>query len=195
MIDDRGVNEKHDMPPASWIDDVVAFWFGQLRPKDWWRASPALDALVLERFGGLLAEFTRAPPSAATLDAVGHVAAAIVFDQFSRHIFRGAGQAFATDPFALLLAVDAIDRGLDAALPQVQRHFLYMPLMHSEDLAMQSLSIEMFGRLDDPRALRSARAHRDTLARFGRFPYRNASLGRESTPEETAFLAGRQAAD
>ncbi len=173
----------------TWVDEVIGFWFDTLRPVDWWSASPAIDGLCRERFGPLLDTLSADPPVPSTLDARGHLAAVLVFDQFPRHLFRGSARACATDALAVALTVDAIDRGLDTSLRQPERQFLYMPLMHAEDGALQQRSLAMFGRLDDPRSLRSARAHHDTYTRFGRFPYRNDALDRPSTAEECAFLA------
>ena len=172
-----------------WIDDVLKFWFVDLVPKDWWNGSPELDARIEERYWPLLDALTRSPPDAAMLDARGHAAAVIVFDQFSRQIFRGRAEAFATDGEARRLTIDAIDRGLDIELSPAERQFLYMPLMHAEDADLQRRSVERFGLIGEPHGLRSALAHRATFLRFGRFPYRNEALGRPSTPEERAFLA------
>ncbi len=172
-------------------DAVIAFWFDDLRPADWWRATPAIDARVHDRFAALHAALARTPPEAASLDARGHLAAIVVFDQFSRHLFRGTAAAFATDGLAVALADDAIARGLDVVLPPVQRHFVWMPLMHAEDRDLQRRSVALFATLDDPRALRTAERHRATIERFGRFPARNAALGRTSTADEAAYLATR----
>lgn len=177
----------------AWADAVLAFWFGELSPKDWWSASPALDARIAERFGARYRSLRDVPPQLAPLDARAHVALVIVYDQFARQLHRGSAHAFGTDPLALAVACDAIDRGLDAALERSERHFLYMPFMHSEDAAMQLRSIALFTALasagpDQAQALRSAEDHRATIERFGRFPYRNAALGRHSTDEERAFL-------
>ena len=174
---------------AGWVDEVLQFWFVALRPKDWWSGTPEVDAIVRHRFDVLLESLGRDPPDAVSLDARGHVAAILVFDQFPRHIHRGSALAFATDPLALALTLDAIDRKLDDALSRNERHFLYLPLMHAEDADVQARSLTMFERLADRGALRSAIAHRKTFARFGRFPYRNAALGRISTAEEKEFLA------
>ncbi len=115
-----------------------------------------------------------------------------MFDQLSRHLSRGTADAFRFDPLALGYALDAVDRGLDRALPERERHFVYMPFMHGEDAAMQRRSLDLFATLSDPDARRSAREHFDTIARFGRFPGRNAALGRASTEAERAFLAARR---
>jgi uncharacterized protein (DUF924 family) len=171
-----------------WIDDVLRFWFDELAPRDWWSGAAAVDDAIRTRFSGLREILVRDPPAADDLDARGHLAAVIVYDQFSRNLFRGAAEAFAADAFALSMTLDAIARALDREVHGAHLQFLYMPLMHSESPAMQARSIEQFALLPDPRAARSARQHADTIARFGRFPYRNAALGRESTDEERAFL-------
>ena len=171
-----------------WIDRVLRFWFETLRPKDWWSAAPEIDARIREQFAPLLATLTEDPPDVATLDARGHVAAVIVLDQFSRQLHRGSALAFANDAAARAIANDAVARGLDAGLTQQERQFLYMPLMHSESMDDQLRSIALFTALGEAGGLRSAEDHRRTIDRFGRFPYRNAVLGRESTDEERAFL-------
>lgn len=172
-----------------WIDDVLRFWFDELKPKDWWAGTPAVDTRVRERFALLLDSLIEKPPAPAALDARGHVAGVIVFDQFSRQLHRGGPLAFANDAIARSLTRDAVDRGLDAALAPPQRQFLYMPLMHSESVDDQLRSIALFTTLGVDGGLRSAEDHRRTIDRFGRFPYRNAALGRPSTDEERRFLA------
>jgi uncharacterized protein (DUF924 family) len=172
-----------------WIDDVIAFWFDELRPKDWWSAAPDVDETIRERFGTVREVLMRDQPELATLDGRGHLATVIVFDQFPRNLFRDSAEAFATDPLALAATIDALDRRLDIELDEPQRQFLYMPLLHSEDPERQQRSLLQFATLSDRRAFKSAKDHHDTIARFGRFPYRNAALGRASTEAELAFLA------
>jgi uncharacterized protein (DUF924 family) len=116
------------------------------------------------------------------------VAAAIVFDQFPRNMFRGAAQAYATDALARAVARAALSAGLDRGLPDPERQFLYMPLQHSEDPADQQRSVALFSGLAIPGARRDAEAHRAVIDRFGRFPHRNAALGRASTPAEIEHL-------
>ncbi len=174
-----------------WSDAVLRFWFDELRPADWWSAAAAVDDAVRSRFADLHRTLAPCPPDSTTLDAGGHLAVVIVLDQFSRHLHRGSARAFACDAAALASTIDALDRGLDAQLPSARRHFLYMPLMHSEDPRMQQRSVELFATLDDPRAVRSANEHRDIILRFGRFPSRNAVLGRPSTDDERAYLVER----
>jgi uncharacterized protein (DUF924 family) len=171
-----------------WVESVNHFWFQEIDPNDWFSGSAAIDALIAARFGALRAELKRNPPRAETLTSEGHLAAVIVFDQFSRNIFRGSPEAYATDDLALALASHAIDAKLDAPLGVRQRHFLYMPFMHSEDRAMQARSIELFTALGDEDTLQYARHHKEIVDRFGRFPHRNEILGRASTPDELEFL-------
>jgi len=172
-----------------WADEVLRFWFETLRPKDWWSAAPGIDAEVRARFASLLATLSKQLPEVATLDARAHVAAVVVLDQFSRHLHRDSALAFANDAAARAITNDALARGLDAGLTRQERHFLYMPLMHSESMDDQLRSVALFTALGDAGGLRSAEAHRRTIDRFGRFPYRNAVLGRVSTDAERVFLA------
>lgn len=182
-------------------EDVLAFWFG--RPADtdygqpraaWFRKDPAFDAAIRGRFlptveaalvGGL-ADWATTP--------AGALALLLVLDQFPRNLFRGEARAFAGDPQALALATTVVDRGWDAGLLPVQRAFVYLPFEHSEVLADQDRSVALFAALAaaHPAAagyLDYAHRHRDVIVRFGRFPHRNAALGRPSTPGETAYLA------
>jgi uncharacterized protein (DUF924 family) len=170
-----------------WPDDVLKFWFEDLRPDDWFDKNPELDVRIRGRFealhaqvlGGLI-DIPETPK--------GHLAAIIVLDQFSRNLFRGSPAAFAADPKALALSKRAIERGFDSRLDKAERQFLYMPFMHSEDPLVQGRCVELFESLNDPVLVGFATAHRDIVERFGRFPHRNAALGRVSTPEEIEFM-------
>ncbi|HXS06780.1 MAG TPA: DUF924 family protein [Rhizomicrobium sp.] len=174
--------------PAVWIPQVLHFWFEQLSPEDWFAGKPELDDIIWDRFGDLRQDLKANPPDPADLDGRGHVAAVIVFDQFSRNMFRRSPEAFATDALALALAEDAIARNLDLALHPREQHMLYMPFMHAEDRGLQEKSVALFARLGVPGLLPFAEQHRAVIDRFGRFPHRNKALKRESTPEEIAFL-------
>lgn len=174
-----------------WIDDVLHFWFEELTPEDWFVAKSEIDDRIWDRFGDLRQDMKANPPDPASLDGLGHVAAVIVFDQFSRNMFRKSPEAFATDGVALALAQDALDRNLDLALHPRQQHFLYMPFMHAEDKAMQEISIELFSKIGVPGLLPFAQQHKAVIDRFGRFPHRNMALKRPSTPEEIEFLAAK----
>lgn len=173
---------------AIWIPQVLNFWFEQLEPAAWFSGAPELDDIIWDRFGDLRQELKASPPDPADLDAAGHVAAVIVFDQFSRNMFRRSAEAFAADPLALALAEDAIARNLDLALHPREQQFLYMPFMHAEDPALQARCVELFSKLGIPGVVEFAEQHKAVIDRFGRFPHRNKALKRESTPEEIAFL-------
>jgi uncharacterized protein (DUF924 family) len=176
-------------PVMSWIEAVNQFWFDDLGPDGWFGGGPRVDAIIRERFGGLRDELKKFPPSGDLLDSNGLVAAVIVFDQFSRNLFRNSSEAYATDPVALGLACHAVDGGLDAPLGLHQRQFLYMPFMHSEDRQMQARSVALFSQLGVAELLGYAQHHQKIVERFGRFPHRNAILGRESTAAERESLS------
>lgn len=173
---------------AGWQDEVLAFWFGELAPQDWFSVSPDTDAAIGQRFTGLHHALAAGLDAEAVDDARTALAAIIVLDQFPRNIHRGSMQAFATDDLALRIARRAVDRRLDDALEPQEKQFLYMPFMHSEVVADQERGVDLFRTLGNEDALKYAIEHRDIIARFGRFPHRNRALGRQSTPEEMAFL-------
>jgi uncharacterized protein (DUF924 family) len=154
----------------------------------WFAKSDALDAACRARFAGLRDDViaTEARAWRDTLDPL--LAAIILVDQFGRNLHRGSARAFVADPLALELALLGLDRGWDAAMPPDQRQFLLMPLMHSEDLSIQNRALVEFTRLGDANALDFARRHHEQIARFGRFPGRNAALGRRTTPAEQDAL-------
>jgi len=176
-----------------WADAVNRFWFDALKPEDWFAVRPALDEEILHRFGPIREDLKRHPPDPATLDIAGLLGTVIVLDQFSRNIFRGSAEAFATDGLALKLAEFCVGTGLDETIEPRRRVFLYMPFMHSENPAMQARSVELFIALGIADQLEYARHHKGVIDRFGRFPVRNAVLGRVSTAEELAFLESEQA--
>jgi uncharacterized protein (DUF924 family) len=169
-----------------WSREVLDFWFG-LRPEQWWKADPALDQEIKERFEELWQEQRDRHPSEFLGSPEEAAAAVILFDQFPRNMYRGHADQFSTDPLALAIAKGAIDKGYDERLPKAERSFLYMPFQHSEDLEDQKRSLILFHNLGDEDMLGYARKHHDVIARFGRFPHRNAMLGRRSTAEEEAF--------
>ena len=190
------------------IEQVLDFWFGAsdaggaldpAKRKMWFGGGQAYDAQIRERFGALHARACRGdleeqwastPP--------GRIALIVVLDQFSRHIHRGTAAAFAQDPVAQRLVVSGLGLNVDHALMPSQRAFFYVPLEHAEDLELQRLGVRCFDGLAHTVAtswrksyeefLDYAQRHRDIIARFGRFPHRNAVLGRTSTPREIEFL-------
>jgi len=169
--------------------EVLDFWFDPESVAKHFEKDAAFDDRIRQGFGP-----AHAAACAGELDhwmatPDGALALVIVLDQFSRNLFRGDARAFACDPEARRIADIAIARGDDLAMPEERRKFFYLPLEHSEDLADQERCVElMTSRLESPVSHEYAEAHRRIIARFGRFPHRNAALGRESTAEELAFL-------
>jgi uncharacterized protein (DUF924 family) len=168
-----------------WRADVLKFWFA-LRPEQWWDGGPEIDHRIREQFLKLWSEKRQLPVDAFLTDPLTAVAAVILFDQFPRNMFRGHADAYSTDHLALAIAKAAIDRGLDEELGGDERKFLYMPFQHSENLEDQNRAVLLFTELGDDHQLGYAKHHREIIERFGRFPHRNAILGRASRPEETA---------
>jgi uncharacterized protein (DUF924 family) len=169
--------------------EICSFWFDGLGDEQRFAKSPALDLEITQRFGALRDRVLATGAAGWRDDPEALLAAIVLIDQFSRNIHRGSAEAFAGDPLAQLLALHAIDRGWDAAMTAEEREFLYMPLMHAEDHQLQARCVAKFGELGDPKPLDFARQHAAVIARFGRFPSRNAALGRESTPEEREYLS------
>ena len=179
--------------PIATPSDVVTFWFSDpVRPL-WFAATPEFDDALRGRF--LATYRAAAAGELADCDATpqGALALVIALDQFPLNMFRGRPQAFATEAAALGVADRAIARGLDQALPPEQQAFLYMPFMHSEALEDQERSVHLFQQPGLEQALGFARHHQGLILRFGRFPHRNAILGRASTAEELAYLASPEA--
>jgi uncharacterized protein (DUF924 family) len=166
-----------------WRDEVLAFWFG-LAPEQWWKADPALDSAIRDRFLALWEEQRENVPEAFLGAARDALAAVVLFDQFPRNMFRGHADQFSTDPLALAVARGAVERRLDEALSPAERGILYMPFQHSEDLADQRRSLALFTALGDEYQLGFARKHHDVIERFGRFPHRNPILARPPRPAE-----------
>jgi uncharacterized protein (DUF924 family) len=169
-------------------DEILHFWFNELSPKDWFRKDPDLDNRIAARFGETYESVRHQIPDDWLTTPEGYLAAVIVFDQFPRNMFRDDPRAFATDAMALALSKRAIAEGLDAKLDVDKRAFLYMPFQHAEDGADQARCVELFAALGKPVELDFANRHKAIIDRFGRFPHRNAILGRTSTEEEIAFL-------
>lgn len=172
----------------SWQRDVLRFWFDELDERDWWEKNPLVDQTVRRRFGPLHDRLSReaTPYSFVSVDEA--LASVIALDQFPRHIHRGDPRAFASDPLALAIALRAIEDGFDRQLSPRRRHFLYLPLEHSEDRAIQARSVALYAAIGEAEEHDYAVRHKVIIDRFGRFPHRNAVLGRPSTAEEIAFL-------
>jgi len=169
-------------------EQVLTFWFREIAPAAWWRADPAFDAALRERFGALQRSAHLGELWAWRSEARGRLAEIIVLDQFPRNIHRGTAQAFASDPMALALAQEAVAGAHDLALPPEQRVFLYMPYQHSESRRVHVEAERLFIALGSADHLDYERRHKAIIDRFGRYPHRNEALGRPSTPEELQFL-------
>jgi uncharacterized protein (DUF924 family) len=169
---------------------VLSFWFRELSPAQWFEDGRKLDAEVRQRFAGLLARARRGEFDGWVATPRGRLALIILLDQFSRHIHRDHAEAFASDLKTQRLTKEAIDLGADEELNVAERQFLYLPLMHAEDPQLQALSVESFEKLRAyaEEVVRFAVEHREQIDRFGRFPHRNAPLGRDSTADERAFM-------
>ena len=177
--------------PRRWAAELLHFWFHALTPADWFRPDAAVDAQLRRRFEPDLAMLRSRPADEFLSDPLTAQAAVLLFDQVPRNLYRGSAQAFAYDPLASRIARCALLRGWDGPRARHERQFLAMPLMHSEDIADQRLSMAYFARLGQRYGLAFARSHHRMIARFGRFPHRNALLGRESSmAERRAVEAG-----
>jgi len=180
------------------FEEVLGFWFGPLDEQGhadavhvsrWWKKDPAFDAEIRSRFGALHATVLRGERDLWLTTPAGRLAFILVLDQFSRNMFRDSARAFAGDGRAVEAALEGIAAGADQRLRAHERGFMYMPLMHSENLELQDRCIELFGAAGDVGSEKFAERHRDIIRRFGRFPHRNPVLGRPSTDDERAFLA------
>jgi uncharacterized protein (DUF924 family) len=171
-----------------WVAEVDRFWFEELPSEAWFRRDEAVDAAIRARFGKLYERLKREGATHAATTPEGAVAAVIVLDQFPRNMFRDSPAAYATDAAALALAKQAVAAGFDHEMEPRRRQFLYLPFMHSEDRAMQARSVALYRDLGDAEALDYALRHQAIIDRFGRFPHRNAVLGRASTAAEIEFL-------
>jgi uncharacterized protein (DUF924 family) len=166
-----------------WRADVLKFWFG-LEPKQWWNGGSELDHRIRQNFLKLWFEKRQLPVEAFLTDPLTAVAGVILFDQFPRNMFRGHADAYSTDHLALAIAKGALDRDFDEQLAPEERKFLYMPFQHSEHMDDQNRAVLLFTELGDDEQIKYANHHRDIIAKFGRFPHRNAILGRTSRPGE-----------
>jgi uncharacterized protein (DUF924 family) len=170
-----------------WVAEVLHFWFEELGERDWFAKRDDIDGQIRKRFLELHESLAERAGSVPTTPR-SLLAAVIVLDQFSRNLFRGAPRAFAADPVARRLAGTAIGQGFDAGMTKQERLFLYLPFEHSEDRQDQALAIELIGRLGEEHWTRDAVAHQVIIDRFGRFPHRNAILGRHSSADELSLL-------
>lgn len=169
--------------------DIVGFW-REAGPDAWFKKDAAFDTAIATRFLHTYAAAARGGLSAWENTIEGALALVIALDQFPRNMFRGSPRAFATDALAHAIAERAIAKGFDLATPVPPRLFFYLPGEHAEDLAAQEAAVARIAAMGDAEYTKYAIVHRDLVARFGRFPHRNVILGRASTPDEIAYLAG-----
>lgn len=175
-------------PDVQTAESVLKFWFNDLAPADWWRKDAQLDARITESFAATLSAAKAGELEHWRTTAEGRLAEIIVLDQFSRNIHRDQAQAFEADGIALVLAQEAIRLHADQALPTEQRAFMYMPFMHSESLRIHDRAVTLFSAPGLEHNLDFEHRHRAIIERFGRYPHRNAILGRPSSAEEIEFL-------
>ncbi len=170
--------------------DILTFWFEEHGHEDWFGAKPEFDARIAEKFTDTHAAVARGEAWRWRTTPEGRLAEIIVLDQFSRQLFRGRPEAFACDATALALAQEAVAGGHHNFLPALpQRMFLLLPYQHAESALVQAESVRLHTALGEPEMLKFAEGHAECIRRFGRFPKRNAALGRVSTPDEIAYIA------
>lgn len=180
------------METVSW-QAVLEFWFSPRVRRLWFRSTPEFDQEIQERFEETWQAARNSELKHWEEYAKGALALVIVLDQFPLNMYRRQAESFATESQALAVAARAIDLGWDRQLEPSENAFLYLPFMHSENLADQDRSVELYEAAGLTDNLRFARHHREIVRRFGRFPHRNAAMGRESTEEELAWLQSKEA--
>jgi uncharacterized protein (DUF924 family) len=176
------------MPLNEKIRDIVEFWMIDAGPSRWYAVDVDFDLALRERFEPMWRKAWQGDYGEWMRTAEGALALIILCDQFPRNMFRGKGLAFASDARARVLAAEAISSGFDLEVTEEARQFFYLPFMHSEDLADQARAVELYEERGDADNARHARAHAATITEFGRFPWRNAALGRDTTAGEQALL-------
>lgn len=172
--------------------EVLDYWLGDIGPEGWYKGSEEIDAEIRGRFGNLWQAASEGGLDHWIDGPAGTLAFLVITDQFSRNIHRGRAEAFATDPAARAAARRAVEEGWDMEVPEPERQFFYLPFEHSEDPEDQALAVELTAtRMPETGAETAlhARAHQQIIRRYGRFPFRNAALGRQSSPAEAEFLA------
>ncbi len=178
--------------PKSHVD-IIRYWFSDRLKKHWFASTPELDAEIRKQFESDWLAAAEGQRDAWRQTPEGALALIIVLDQFPLNMYRGMPKSFSTEAKAIEVCKRGIDAGFGEQLKKEHLGFFFMPLMHSENLTDQGLSVSMYERHGLAENLRFAQHHRDIVRRFGRFPHRNAILGRESTPEELEYLASKDA--
>lgn len=183
------LTDSHDAVTADWAAALLDFWFNHAGEARWWARDAAFDRECLQRFRSIWEEKRHLSPEQFLDRADDALAAVVLFDQLPRNMFRGSKDAYATDDLARQVARGAIAHGYDIQIGGAGRLFFYMPFQHSEDIGDQDLSLSLFEAAGDEQSLDFARQHRAVIQRFGRFPHRNAVLGRTTLPEEAEAAA------
>ena len=171
------------------MQEIIYFWFKEIDQKKWWVKDLQFDQEIKTRFGEIHKAAHSNQLGSWRVSPLGRLAEIIVLDQFSRNIYRGLPESFASDPLALKLAQEAVANGADKELEQIQRLSLYMPYMHSESLEVHDQALKLFENLGLESNLKFEHAHRNIILMYGRYPHRNEILGRDSSPEEIEFLS------
>lgn len=179
------------------IDEIIDFWFAESMRSAWFNSTAEIDNLILNNYQELWLRASKGELDGWAETAEGALALIILLDQMPLNMFRGQAQSFATEAKAIEIAKMCINKELDKQLTLMQRGFVYMPLMHSENVNDQALSVEQYSKLNaeggSEDSLRFAKHHQSIVEKYGRFPHRNKILGRESTLEELEYLASKQA--
>lgn len=170
------------------MQQVIDFWFKEIDPSQWWVKDSVFDNTIEQRFKKVHQQAAAGELYIWRETAHGRLAEIIVLDQFSRNMYRDTPKAFAFDAMALILSQEAVNIGADKELTPTERAFLYMPFMHSESLAIHQRAIALFDQPQMEHNLDFEIRHKDIIERFGRYPHRNEIVGRQSTPQEVAFL-------
>lgn len=171
-------------------NEILNFWFEDTKPQQWFQVNTEFDYLVKSKFAGTYDLAVQGIFDDWREDPESMLALILLMDQFPRNMFRGTSRSFATDSVALEFSKQAIDKHFDTLLDPVKRLFLYMPLQHSETMRDQEISVLMYEKIrkDEPISYKHALEHKEIISKFGRFPHRNAILGRENTPDEKEYL-------
>ncbi|MBS0334162.1 MAG: DUF924 family protein [Proteobacteria bacterium] len=170
------------------INDIIGFWRAA-GPEKWFKKATAFDEAIRLKFEPVHHAAARGEYDAWAGTAEGALALLILLDQFPRNLYRGSAHAFATDAKARSIARAAVERGFDREVDPILRNFFYLPFEHSEDISDQDFGLVLTTEAGDADNIKWSAIHRDIIARFGRFPHRNAAFGRKTTPEEEAYLA------
>lgn len=168
--------------------EILRFWFEEIDHKTWWAVDPAFDKQIRSRFLGVLEQGAKCELHEWRNEPQGRLAEIIVLDQFSRNIYRNTPSAFSQDPTALVLSQEAVRLGVHTVLPPTERSFLLLPFMHSESAQIHVLAERLYREFAPASNFDFELKHKAIVDRFGRYPHRNAILGRVSTPQEIAFL-------